>query len=234
MKVLGIETSTAVCSVGMVDGEKVVSSRSVHESHIHSEKLLTMVQEVCPKIGLGEIDGVAVSMGPGSFTGLRIGLSAAKGLCVALGRPLVGVPTFDAVASTAMLSQPGAASVLICVNASRGMYFAGRYERAASGEIQGNGIRVQPLAEIPRYPAGVNYTVITDSKAALASVFDSDRVFDDIEKFWRGDSVALLGERKLRRNEITELQDAEPMYLRDFVIRQYSEETQDRHSHGLV
>ncbi|MEX0737393.1 MAG: tRNA (adenosine(37)-N6)-threonylcarbamoyltransferase complex dimerization subunit type 1 TsaB, partial [Bacteroidota bacterium] len=81
-----------------IDGGEYVE-RSLVESHIHSEKLLTLVQEVLAEAGvsLHQIDAVAVSLGPGSFTGLRIGLSTAKGLSYSLDRPLIAVPTFEAI-----------------------------------------------------------------------------------------------------------------------------------------
>lgn len=99
MNLLGIETSTAACGVAVVSDGGMNVERSIVEAHIHSEKLLTLVRTVLgeAKIGLNEIDAVAVSIGPGSFTGLRIGLSSAKGLCYALEKPLLTVPTFDAI-----------------------------------------------------------------------------------------------------------------------------------------
>ena len=74
MAILGIETSTAVCSVGMIEENGAMQERALIESHIHSEKLLTLIDAVC-RGSLKMLQGVAVSIGPGSFTGLRIGLS---------------------------------------------------------------------------------------------------------------------------------------------------------------
>ncbi len=90
MTILGLETSTAVCSVGLYREDKHDVEVSLRESHIHSEKLLTIVQQALRsgETTLEQLDAIAVSIGPGSFTGLRIGLSTAKGLSFALDTPV--------------------------------------------------------------------------------------------------------------------------------------------------
>jgi tRNA threonylcarbamoyladenosine biosynthesis protein TsaB len=108
MTVLGIETSTAVCSVGLANDSGSCTEQSLVESHIHSEKLLTLVRGVCEdqKFALSQLDSVAISIGPGSFTGLRIGLSTAKGICYSLGIPLIAVPAFEAIADAVFACHP--------------------------------------------------------------------------------------------------------------------------------
>ena len=98
MIVLGIETATDVCSVGIAKSEMSIE-RSIRESRIHSEKLLVILHEVMEEAGVTwkDINGAALSSGPGSFTGLRIGASAVKGLLSAHSRPFVLVPTFDEI-----------------------------------------------------------------------------------------------------------------------------------------
>ncbi len=106
MIILGLETSTAVCSVGLFRDGLPEIERSIRESHIHSEKLLSLVQEVIQAAGvsLDRVDAIAISIGPGSFTGLRIGLSTAKGLSFALDKPIVAVATFEAMAEERAVS----------------------------------------------------------------------------------------------------------------------------------
>ncbi len=100
MIVLGIETATAVCAVALVDDDVVRAERRYEIPQAHSEKLMECVDDCLKSAGLilSSIDGIAISIGPGSFTGLRIGLSVAKGLAFAAGKPLVGVPTLEALA----------------------------------------------------------------------------------------------------------------------------------------
>jgi tRNA threonylcarbamoyladenosine biosynthesis protein TsaB len=101
MKVLGIDTSTSCGSVGLIDNGEVVSDYLLNIPVTHSERLLGAIELVlreahCP---VGQLDGWAISLGPGSFTGLRIGVSAVKGLAFATGKPVAGVSTLDVLAS---------------------------------------------------------------------------------------------------------------------------------------
>ncbi len=221
MTVLGIETSGAVCSVGLTDGKGISTERSVVESHIHSEKLLTLVQEVCAlgRIRISNIDGIAVSIGPGSFTGLRIGLSAAKGLSAALNKPLMTVSTFEAIAESAFVLHKTALYVLLCVDAKQGDFYVGAFERVERTTVARISVSVQTLEALKGHAMKLPAIILTDRKEALERVFDSESVFDDIQKFCRGDVVADLGLRKLLKNETSDVGTTEPMYLKDFVVK---------------
>ncbi|SFC78423.1 tRNA (adenosine(37)-N6)-threonylcarbamoyltransferase complex dimerization subunit type 1 TsaB [Butyrivibrio sp. YAB3001] len=100
MKILGIDTSGLVGAVAIADGDLLVSQFSIQYKTTHSEIILPMLKDVCDKIhlDLSSIDAIAVSKGPGSFTGLRIGAATAKGLSMALDKPIIPVPTVDAIA----------------------------------------------------------------------------------------------------------------------------------------
>lgn len=101
--ILCIETSTSVCSVALGRDGKCVAWREVNEGFTHAEKLTVFIQEIVQEAALTmmEIDAVAISSGPGSYTGLRIGLSTAKGLCFALEKPLIAIDTLAALAAGA-------------------------------------------------------------------------------------------------------------------------------------
>lgn len=98
--ILAIETSGSLCSVALLLDEKRYHEINISDKHVHSEKLLEMIDSVLKMSGtqIRNISHIAVSNGPGSFTGLRIGLSAAKGLAFGASLPIVPVPTFDALA----------------------------------------------------------------------------------------------------------------------------------------
>jgi tRNA threonylcarbamoyladenosine biosynthesis protein TsaB len=100
MLVLGIETSTMQGGVALLGAEGLVAEYTLSVAATHSERLLPALDRVLQDAGvtLEGVDGIAVSLGPGSFTGLRIGVSTAKGLAYATGIPLVGVPTLEAMA----------------------------------------------------------------------------------------------------------------------------------------
>ncbi|MCB0402823.1 MAG: tRNA (adenosine(37)-N6)-threonylcarbamoyltransferase complex dimerization subunit type 1 TsaB [Flavobacteriales bacterium] len=98
--ILGIETATKICSVALSDGEQLLALKEEGGAYSHAEKLNGFIQDVLKDAGLtlNQLDAVAVSKGPGSYTGLRIGVSAAKGLCYALNKPLLAVDTLQAMA----------------------------------------------------------------------------------------------------------------------------------------
>lgn len=100
MKVLGIETATRTGSVAVVSGTGVIAEYTLNIELTHSERLMSTVDRVLADTGIsvGDIDCFAVSIGPGSFTGLRIGLAAVKGLALVTNRPVVAVPTLKALA----------------------------------------------------------------------------------------------------------------------------------------
>lgn len=100
MKVLGIDTSGQTASAAIIDGQKLVGEFTQNDKLTHSQTILPMIAELCEKTNtkLQDIDVVACAAGPGSFTGLRIGGATAKGLCLGIEKPIVAVPTLDALA----------------------------------------------------------------------------------------------------------------------------------------
>lgn len=100
MNLLLIESATTICSVALSRDGKIISSREINEPNRHAEKLTVFCEEVVAeaKISFSDLNAVAVSEGPGSYTGLRIGVSAAKGICYALNKPLIAVNTLEAMA----------------------------------------------------------------------------------------------------------------------------------------
>ncbi len=99
--ILCIETATEVCSVAIATNNSVVAEVSLQNGNMHASHLHVLIEDVLQKSGirLNQLHAVAVSMGPGSYTGLRVGVSAAKGLCYALNIPLIPVNTLHALAS---------------------------------------------------------------------------------------------------------------------------------------
>lgn len=102
--ILSIETSTAVCSVALSENSIITALKETDAGFSHAEKLTLFISDILNESGktLHDLDAIAVSGGPGSYTGLRIGVSVAKGLCYALDKPLINIPTLDAMASGAI------------------------------------------------------------------------------------------------------------------------------------
>ena len=98
--ILQIQTATTVCSVALANQGQVIAFKEVNERNIHAEAITVFIDEILKNAGVKyhDLDAVAVSSGPGSYTGLRIGVSTAKGLCYALDKPLIAVETLEAMA----------------------------------------------------------------------------------------------------------------------------------------
>lgn len=97
--ILLIETATTVCSVALAEGEDILAYKEADQRNIHAEAITVFIDELFKITGknYNDIDAVAVSCGPGSYTGLRIGVSTAKGLCYALDKPLIAIETLEAM-----------------------------------------------------------------------------------------------------------------------------------------
>ncbi|MBL7982661.1 MAG: tRNA (adenosine(37)-N6)-threonylcarbamoyltransferase complex dimerization subunit type 1 TsaB [Flavobacteriales bacterium] len=134
--ILAIETATKLCSVAVARDGKVLALCEVDsERHAHAEKVNVFVAEVMAEAGysLKDLDAVAVGIGPGSYTGLRIGLSAAKGLCYVLGIPLIGINTLHTIARAALAEAPlFTGDVWAMVDARRMEVFAQPHDASGS------------------------------------------------------------------------------------------------------
>ncbi len=105
--ILNIETSTNVCSVTLAKGNKIIANKVSYEDKSHSELLTVFIEQIIKEqeISLKNLDAVAVSKGPGSYTGLRIGVSAAKGIAYGIDKPLISVSTLQTMAYHVLLEQ---------------------------------------------------------------------------------------------------------------------------------
>lgn len=132
MRVLAVETSTLAGGVALVDGDRLVAEYLLDVSVTHSERLLAAIDHVLADAGwmARDLHGLAVAIGPGSFTGLRVGISTVKGLAMALGLPVAPVPTLDAIAATMpWVSLP----VCAVIRARRNEVYAGLYRWDGEG-----------------------------------------------------------------------------------------------------
>jgi len=218
MKVLGIDTSTSCGSIGLIDDGEVISDYLLNISVTHSERLLGAIEFVlrearCP---IGEIDGWAVSLGPGSFTGLRIGVSTVKGLAFATGKPVAGVSTLDVLAS-----QIAPTSYLICpiLDARKQEVYTAfyRYEDGNSLKRQSDYQAIRPedlVKKIKEHTIFLGDGVKTYGDFLLNSL-PSLAIFPPAPlNVSHGSMVAKLGFKLLQKGERLDLSNFAPLYIR--------------------
>ena len=132
MKILALDSSGLVASVAVVEDDNMLAEYTVNYKKTHSQTLLPMLDEIGKMIelDLSTVDAIAVAAGPGSFTGLRIGSATAKGLGLALDRPLISVPTVDGLAYNLYGSRD-----MVCplMDARRNQAYTGLYEFDSEG-----------------------------------------------------------------------------------------------------
>ena len=119
--ILSLETSAKVCSVAIHDGGKLVATSEIHIEQSHASKLAVLIEEVKNKAGIefNQLKALAISSGPGSYTGLRIGTSTAKGFCFALNIPLISIGSLELLAFQMKEQNPQSAYLCPMIDARR-------------------------------------------------------------------------------------------------------------------
>ena len=207
MKVLGIDTASGIASVAILD-DSVVLAETRSETAGHRADLLVLVDAVCTGAGLTarDLDAIAIGAGPGSFTGLRIGMATAKGIAFAAARPLWAVSSLAALAH-AELEREGSGIVVAVLDARRGEVYAGAYQRTDGALVLVGDERVLPPGELAAFaPAGARYT--GDATAAHPALAQLPGTWDTTPS---GTSVAALA---IAGTRVDVLVTGAPTYIR--------------------
>jgi len=214
--VLGIETATVMGGVALVsDTGELLGEITLRNHESHSERLLPALEWLLATLGLSLRDcaAVAVSQGPGSFTGLRAGIATAKGLAFSLGVPLFGISTLEALAANA---PPAAGPVCAVLNARRGEVFRALFRRGPTGQQRLEPDRLVPLQsfadELPD-----ECLVLGELPATFCEMLPSGRGVRFAPTHLdhpRAAVIAALGRRALSASRASELKTLMPHYLR--------------------
>lgn len=150
--ILAVETSGDLCSVAIMKNESVYIESNHLEKHVHSQKLMEMIDYVIKQanVGIKEIGSLAVSMGPGSFTGLRIGMAAVKGMAFGANIGIVPVPTFEAYALQLSAVLPPKTKFNIIIKASIDDVYFAKYLSADSGMGTLNPLQLLESSELTK------------------------------------------------------------------------------------
>jgi tRNA threonylcarbamoyladenosine biosynthesis protein TsaB len=208
MKVLGIESSGARGGVALLDGDAVLGSRLFEKGMVHGREIAPAIRDLADaaRIRLEDLDLVAVDLGPGSYTGLRVGLAAAKGLALALSTPLVGVASLDAIAEAGR----GLARVLcVAIDAKWEQIYGAVYE---DGVRRTDCLAEKPAVFAARVPKGA--LVLGDALDAFGGLFRD--VVPGPREFWdpKPETVARLGLRLHEQGVRHDAATLVPLYLR--------------------
>ncbi len=214
--ILSIETATTNCSVSLSkEGKTIVLKEDYDKSYSHAERLHVYIDAVLKeaKISQNDIDAIAVSKGPGSYTGLRIGVSAAKGLCFALEKPLISVATLEALARQVKSDNGIIVSML---DARRMEVYSAIYD---SNYNQIRETRAQILDEksFEDYlEKGKVYFIGNGVEKTKTLINHPNAVFID-DKLPSANDMGLLAYNKYKISDTEDVAYFEPYYLKDFV-----------------
>jgi len=220
MIILSVDSATPVAGVAIIDQNKILAENFLNTGNTHSEQLLPLVAQTLQgvKLTLKDIDGIAVSIGPGSFTGLRIGLATAKGLAQVGKIKLAAVPTLDALAQNLVGTRGYICPIL---NARKSEVYTALYEtrgselnRISEYQALSPAVLCQQLKELQQ-----TVTFLGDGVFAYREVISSQM---GEQAQWaplhnmlpRASSLALLGLKKLSEGKTEDIFTLTPFYLR--------------------
>ena len=216
MKILGIDTSSKYLSVGLLENHRLLGLIHHLPQTRRSLNLVSMIKQVLKDSGLNikDIDAFCVSKGPGSFTGLRVGISAVKGFGMALKKPVLGIPTLDVIANNLCYYQ---GRICVIVDAKKSRVYWALYQ-SKYGNIK----------RISRYKVSTIDEVLNDLKGDIFFVGDGINLYSSqIEKcknikpayaeeeLWypRADSLLRLGIFELKKGKRDKAKDLVPLYI---------------------
>jgi len=231
--VLALETATRICSVAVFVGDRCCTVLTLDRPRRHSERLVPLVQRALAEadVGIQALDAVAVSAGPGSYTGLRIGVSTAKGLALTADARLIGVSTLDALAMHAALYAPTETPVVVAQSARQGERYLGAY-RVGDGQTI-HSVAVPTVLADDDLKAWWHATglplqawAVGDDVPDVANVLP-EVSFHTLPYPAVGPSARMVGHRaihQLARGETHDIATFEPFYLKAYRAKKHAEQ----------
>lgn len=225
--ILSLETGTEICSVGLARDGQLLALRENNDGRNHARLLGVYIQELLEEMDVkpDELDAVAVGMGPGSYTGLRVGVSMAKGLCYGLSIPLIAVNSLQALAQVALedfdagiLDLESLDGAVLCpmIDARRMEVYTQRFDRELNplSEIEAVVLAETTFAEI----LPEKQVVVFGDGAAKVKTVVSDKNLTEIPVLASARGMAALAEKAFQKEDFADTAYFEPYYLKDFVV----------------
>ena len=221
---LAIDTASLFCSAAVIDNGSMLSSTKIRADNGSSTPLSTVVEYVIQKadIDLSQLEGVGISIGPGSLTGLRVGLAFAKGLCTAHSLKIVAVPTLHAAART--VKEEGV-NIRPVIRAKKGHLHTALYKMKLNNYEELEAHKIIPdsslSTEIFERTILLGYSHESIDAQPLADLYET---LKDEESAPIAEGVAELGEIMLSNGEVSDLADLEPDYKMQFKALKWNQE----------
>ena len=214
--ILNIETATKNCSVALAKNGKTIFYKEIaEEGYSHAERLHVFIEEIIKDAGikLKDLSAIAVSQGPGSYTGLRIGVSAAKGFSYALDIPLIAVDTLQALASQVSISS---GLIIPMIDARRMEVYSAIFSPTLEKKRE---VLAQIIDESSFEDLQETVYFVGDCTEKCQSVLDKDNyVFLENIKYPSAKEMSALSYEKFKINDTVDVAYFEPYYLKDFMI----------------
>jgi tRNA threonylcarbamoyladenosine biosynthesis protein TsaB len=218
--ILSLETSAKVCSVAVHENDTLLATAEVHISQSHASKLAPLTKQVIKLAGIsfGQLDAIAVSAGPGSYTGLRIGVSTAKGLCFALGIPLVSVNTLELLAF--QMSKILRTDRLLCpmIDARRMEVYC-RLTDSNLNEVIPIGAMVVDELSFTDILEKNSVLFFGDGATKCRSVISHQNAIFIEGVYPMASQLGFRASEKFEREETEDLLNFEPFYLKEFLTK---------------
>lgn len=216
--ILSIDTYSSICGVALFDGEKLIAGNQERVPNRHSEVLLPMIDSALKMAGISvrDLEAIAVISGPGSFTGLRIGVSTAKGICMGSDIPLISAGTFEAWGELVQgLANEGKKTEIgILIDARQGDWYGsvftdGSWEKPTCTDLQ---------SWISGHP-GVKTWVYESDQVLKGNEKSWLNVYDRLHDHHLAEAAARIGFDRLKKGIIENIHEFEPVYIKDFIVR---------------
>ena len=214
--ILNIETATKNCSVALAkEGEIILCKEIAEEGYSHAERLHVFIEEIIKEAGisLNDLSAIAVSQGPGSYTGLRIGVSAAKGLCFALGIPLIAVDTLQVLASQVNVTE---GLIIPMIDARRMEVYSAIFNPKFDKKRE---ILAEIIDQNSFSDTGEKLYFVGDcAEKCKAILTKENHVFLEDIKYPSAKEMSVLSFEKFKINDTVDVAYFEPYYLKDFMV----------------
>ncbi|MCF6348094.1 MAG: tRNA (adenosine(37)-N6)-threonylcarbamoyltransferase complex dimerization subunit type 1 TsaB [Flavobacteriaceae bacterium] len=216
--ILNIETATKNCSVSLADNGKLLAVKELNDrNYSHSENLHVFIEEVLKSANrsIAEIDAIAVSKGPGSYTGLRIGVSTAKGLCFSLDKPLISISTLASLANS--ISVENDAVIVPLLDARRMEVYSAIFDNQYNQIREVRAEIIDPNSFSEFLNKGKVYFLGDGADKCKDIIKHKNAIFLD-DYFPSAKQMTKLSCVKYKKNDIEDVAYFEPFYLKDFLV----------------